>query len=77
VFNRKIVDYLKFAREFALCPGFETDIHGLVEEEGRTGACATCRLRGPVIRARPSCAGRATRYHRIIVVNQARRTDVS
>jgi ornithine decarboxylase/lysine decarboxylase/arginine decarboxylase len=33
VFNRKIVDYLKFAREFAkLCPGFETDIHGLVEE---------------------------------------------
>jgi ornithine decarboxylase/lysine decarboxylase/arginine decarboxylase len=32
VFNRKIVDYLKFARDFALiCPGFETDIHGLVE----------------------------------------------
>ncbi|CAM5787298.1 Orn/Lys/Arg decarboxylase N-terminal domain-containing protein [Ottowia pentelensis] len=38
VFNRKIVDYLKFAREFALlCPGFETDIHGLVEEEGEDG----------------------------------------
>ncbi|MBS0597469.1 MAG: arginine/lysine/ornithine decarboxylase [Burkholderiaceae bacterium] len=38
VFNRKIVDYLKFAREFALlCPGFETDIHGLVEEEGTDG----------------------------------------
>jgi arginine/lysine/ornithine decarboxylase len=34
VFNKKIVDYLKFAREFAkLCPGFETDIHGLVELE--------------------------------------------
>jgi arginine decarboxylase len=38
VFNRKIVDYLKFAREFnAQCPGFETDIHGLVEEEGPDG----------------------------------------
>jgi arginine decarboxylase len=33
VFNKKIVDYLKFSREFnAQCPGFETDIHGLVEE---------------------------------------------
>jgi arginine/lysine/ornithine decarboxylase len=33
VFNRKIVDYLKFSREFnSQCPGFETDIHGLVEE---------------------------------------------
>jgi lysine decarboxylase/arginine decarboxylase len=38
VFNRKIVDYLKFAREFnTQCPGFETDIHGLVEEEGLDG----------------------------------------
>ena len=38
VFNKKIVDYLKFAREFAkLCPGFETDIHGLVEVEDETG----------------------------------------
>ncbi len=38
VFNRKIVDYLKFAREFALmCPGFETDIHGLVELEDENG----------------------------------------
>jgi arginine/lysine/ornithine decarboxylase len=35
VFNRKIVDYLKFNREFAReCPGFETDIHGLVQEVG-------------------------------------------
>jgi len=34
VFNKKIVDYLKFSREFnTQCPGFETDIHGLVEEE--------------------------------------------
>ncbi len=33
VFNKKIVDYLKFAREFnSQCPGFETDIHGLVEQ---------------------------------------------
>ena len=31
-------DYLKFAREFNLkCPGFETDIHGLVEERGDDG----------------------------------------
>ncbi len=38
VFNRKIVDYLKFSREFnAQCPGFETDIHGLVEETDATG----------------------------------------
>jgi len=38
VFNRKIVDYLKFSREFALaCPGFETDIHGLVVEEDLNG----------------------------------------
>lgn len=38
VFNRKIVDYLKFAREFATqLPGFETDIHGLVVEVGEDG----------------------------------------
>ena len=38
VFNRKIVDYLKFAREFnRQCPGFETDIHGLVEVVGEDG----------------------------------------
>lgn len=38
VFNKKIVDYLKFSREFnARCPGFETDIHGLVEEEDGNG----------------------------------------
>ena len=36
--NKKIVDYLKFSREFnAQCPGFETDIHGLVEEVGEDG----------------------------------------
>lgn len=39
VFNRKIVDYLKFARAFnEECPGFETDIHGLVREvDEKTG----------------------------------------
>ncbi|WP_417284302.1 Orn/Lys/Arg decarboxylase N-terminal domain-containing protein [Comamonas sp.] len=38
VFNKKIVDYLLFAREFAkLAPGFETDIHGLVELEDEHG----------------------------------------
>lgn len=38
VFNKKIVDYLKFSREFnARCPGFETDIHGLVEETSADG----------------------------------------
>ena len=38
VFNAQIVDYLRFNREFAReCPGFETDIHGLVQEVGDTG----------------------------------------
>ena len=38
VFNAKIVDYLRFNREFAReCPGFETDIHGLVQEVGPYG----------------------------------------
>lgn len=46
VFNRKIVEYLKFNRDFAReCPGFETDIHGLVQEtdaDGRTAYFADC-----------------------------------
>ncbi|MGA1317303.1 MAG: Orn/Lys/Arg decarboxylase N-terminal domain-containing protein [Rubrivivax sp.] len=38
-FNRRIVDYLKFTREFnAAFPGFDTDVHGLVEEEAEGGA---------------------------------------
>ena len=38
VFNKKIVDYLRFAGEFnAQCPGFETDIHGLVAEKDAQG----------------------------------------
>jgi arginine decarboxylase len=37
-FNRKIVDYLKFTREFnAAFPGFDTDVHGLVEDEDSAG----------------------------------------
>ena len=33
-FNKRIVDYLKFARDFnEKFPGFETDIHGLVKDE--------------------------------------------
>ena len=46
VFNKKIVDYLKFSREFnTRCPGFETDVHGLVEEvdaDGKTHYFADC-----------------------------------
>jgi arginine/lysine/ornithine decarboxylase len=37
-FNRKIVDYLRFTREFnAVFPGFDTDVHGLVEVEADAG----------------------------------------
>ena len=33
-FNKTIVQYLRFARDFnARFPGFETDIYGLVEEK--------------------------------------------
>jgi ornithine decarboxylase/arginine decarboxylase len=33
-FNKKIVDYLRFVREFnAAFPGFDTDVHGLVEDD--------------------------------------------
>src|SRR5574337_1172904 len=50
-FNRKIVQYLKFAREFnARFPGFATDVHGLVEEDlGRDGVryCVDCVRDGP------------------------------
>lgn len=44
-FNAKIVRYLQFAREFnTRFPGFETDIHGLVEEEvgGQLGYFVDC-----------------------------------
>jgi len=38
-FNRKIVDYLRFTRDFnGRFPGFDTDVHGLVEEPLDKGA---------------------------------------
>jgi arginine/lysine/ornithine decarboxylase len=37
-FNRRIVDFLRFTRQFnAAFPGFDTDVHGLVEDEGESG----------------------------------------
>lgn len=37
-FNRRIVDYLRFTRDFnKRFPGFDTDVHGLVEHEGDGG----------------------------------------
>jgi arginine decarboxylase len=46
-FNKKIVDYLKFTRSFnGNFPGFDTDVHGLVEEldqaTGVTGYFVDC-----------------------------------
>ncbi len=44
-FNKTIVEYLKFARSFnAKFPGFDTDIHGLAEEEvdGKTRYFVDC-----------------------------------
>ncbi len=45
-FADKIVDYLKFTRQFnAAFPGFDTDVHGLVEDdsdEGRHGYFVDC-----------------------------------
>jgi ornithine decarboxylase/arginine decarboxylase len=50
-FNRKIVDYLRFAGEFnAAFPGFETDVHGLVADEsdsdGRRRYYVDCVIEG-------------------------------
>ncbi|MCD2514054.1 arginine/lysine/ornithine decarboxylase [Comamonas endophytica] len=63
VFNRKIVDYLLFARDFAKeCPGFETDIHGLVEEVDEAGVVrfyADCVAEVPKAEAQPKAAARA------------------
>ncbi|MNT90063.1 hypothetical protein D3C72_2308970 [compost metagenome] len=46
VFNRTIVDYLKFSRELnRSCPGFGTDIHGFVElrdDDGRLRYYVDC-----------------------------------
>lgn len=63
VFNKKIVDYLLFARDFAKeCPGFETDIHGLVEEEDEAGVVryyADCVAEAPKVAAKPAAPARA------------------
>ncbi|MDR0480763.1 MAG: arginine/lysine/ornithine decarboxylase [Gallionellaceae bacterium] len=47
-FNKTIVDYLKFARDFnKRFPGFETDIHGLVaEKNGETRYFVDCVRQG-------------------------------
>ena len=38
IFSAEIVDYLRFNRDFSReCPGFETDIHGLLQEVGENG----------------------------------------
>lgn len=44
-FNKTIVDYLKFARDFnEKFPGFETDVHGLITEtvDGKRGYFVDC-----------------------------------
>jgi arginine decarboxylase len=45
VFNKTIVDYLKFVREFnERFPGFESDCHGLIKEQrdGQVHYCVDC-----------------------------------
>ena len=74
VFNKKIVAYLKFSREFnAQCPGFETDIHGLVEIEGDDGkihyyadCVATPEPETPVVAGREVHVGNKGPYRRTI-----------
>jgi ABC-type transport system substrate-binding protein len=49
-FNRTIVEYLKFARKFNVqFPGFDTDIHGLVEEGDSRRDPLLHGLRAPAI----------------------------
>ncbi|NNG25440.1 arginine/lysine/ornithine decarboxylase [Telluria aromaticivorans] len=50
-FNRTIVDYLRFARDFnERFPGFETDVHGLVKREvdGKRGYFVDCVMQDEV-----------------------------
>ena len=55
-FNRTIVEYLKFARMFnEKFPGFETDIHGLVEDT----SSGTPRYYVDCVRQKPSNGGSA------------------
>jgi arginine decarboxylase len=63
-FNRQIVKYLQFARDFnERFPGFDTDIHGLVEEEiaGRKRYFVDCVAGAKVIAAMPTLRVRALR----------------
>jgi len=63
-FNRHIVKYLQFARDFNdRFPGFETDIHGLVEEEigGRKRYFVDCVAGAKVIEAMPGMRVRSVR----------------
>jgi arginine decarboxylase len=58
-FNKQIVKYLQFARDFnERFPGFDTDIHGLVEEEigGRRRYFVDCVAGAKVISAMPTIA---------------------
>src|SRR5436305_10454839 len=63
-FNREIVKYLQFARDFnERYPGFETDIHGLVEEEinGRQRYFVDCVAGAKVIAAMPNLRVRSVK----------------
>jgi arginine decarboxylase len=63
-FNKQIVKYLQFARDFnERFPGFDTDIHGLVEEEigGRKRYFVDCVAGAKVIAAVPSMRVRSVR----------------
>jgi arginine decarboxylase len=63
-FNRQIVKYLQFARDFnERFPGFDTDIHGLVEEEvaGRKRYFVDCVAGAKVIAAMPTLRVRSVR----------------
>jgi arginine decarboxylase len=63
-FNRQIVKYLQFARDFnERFPGFDTDIHGLVEEEiaGRKRYFVDCVAGAKVIAAVPTLRVRSVK----------------
>ncbi|MGH8851638.1 MAG: Orn/Lys/Arg decarboxylase N-terminal domain-containing protein [Casimicrobiaceae bacterium] len=63
-FNRQIVKYLQFARDFnERFPGFDTDIHGLVEEDvaGRTRYFVDCVAGAKVIAAMPTLRVRSVK----------------
>ena len=65
-FNRTIVEYLKFARTFnAQFPGFDTDIHGLIEERDGSQHPLLHGLRqAAVAKALPGTQG-TVRQHRL------------